>query len=63
MRCASTLVTLLLIAGCTGMEPFEPINHREEGPSGGIFSGPTGSFTLSRDNETLPHPTKPKTEN
>ncbi len=42
------LLTLLFIGGCAGMEPFEPLNHREEGPSGGVFSGPSGGFTIFR---------------
>ena len=40
------LLSLLLLAGCSGITPYEPRNNREEGPQNGLFSGPEGEFTL-----------------
>jgi hypothetical protein len=36
----------LLLNGCTGMEPYEPRDHREEGPEQGLFSGEAGEFVI-----------------
>lgn len=36
------------------MEPFDPGNRREEGPPGGIFSGPSGEFTIYRGGREVP---------
>lgn len=38
------LLMLLLLAGCSGITPYEPRNNREEGPPNGLFSGPQGEF-------------------
>jgi hypothetical protein len=40
------MVTLLVIADCAGIEPYEPRNHREEGPEQGLFSGSKGEFVI-----------------
>ena len=40
------LLALLVIAGCSGIEPFEMTNTREEGPEKGLFSGPDGEFIV-----------------
>jgi hypothetical protein len=40
------LLALLVIAGCSGIEPFELTNTREEGPEKGLFSGPGGEFVI-----------------
>lgn len=52
MRSLLLGVTLLPIAGCAGMEPFEYRNHREEGPPGGAFSGERGEFVIFRGDES-----------
>lgn len=36
----------LLIAGCAGLEPYEPRNDREEGPEKGLFTGSEGEFVI-----------------
>lgn len=41
---------LLTLAGCSGMEPYEQYNQREEGPPSGLFSGPQGEFVIFRRN-------------
>ncbi|MBW2690583.1 MAG: hypothetical protein JRC99_11705 [Deltaproteobacteria bacterium] len=40
------LLALLVIAGCSGIEPLELTNTREEGPERGLFSGPDGEFII-----------------
>ena len=42
------LVALLVIAGCAGIEPYEPRNNREEGPEKGLFTGSDGEFVIFR---------------
>ena len=41
------LMTLLLCCSCSGMQPYRPVNHREEGPPGGILTGPAGEWSIS----------------
>lgn len=40
------LAAVLLLASCSNIKPYQPENHREEGPAGGIFSGPSGAFEI-----------------
>lgn len=47
-RLALLPLLLLFIAGCAGVETYEPVNHREEGPENGLFSGPGGEFVIYR---------------
>ncbi len=42
------LVASLVITGCAGIEPYEPRNHREEGPEKGLFTGSEGEFVILR---------------
>ena len=42
------LLLLLILTGCSGMEPYAPVNHRVEGPESGLFSGPEGDFVIYR---------------
>jgi hypothetical protein len=42
------LVALLVIAGCAGIEPYEPRNNREEGPEKGLFTKSEGEFVIFR---------------
>ena len=42
------LVALLVIFGCSGIEPYEPRNNREEGPEKGLFTGSEGEFVIFR---------------
>ena len=42
------LVVALLVNGCTGMEPYAPRDHREEGPEHGLISGEAGEFVIFR---------------
>lgn len=37
-----------ILAGCAGMEPYEPYDEREEGPRQGLYSGPDGEFVIFR---------------
>ena len=41
-------LVLLVIVGCSGIEPLELTNTREEGPERGLFSGSEGEFVIYR---------------
>ena len=43
------LVALLVIAGCAGIDPYEPRDNREEGPEKGLFTGSEGEFVIFRE--------------
>jgi hypothetical protein len=45
---AVLLLIAVIMAGCAGIEPFEPRNHREEGPEKGLFTGSEGEFVILR---------------
>lgn len=46
------LLVALLLVSCSGIEPYQPVDHREEGPDRGLFSGPKGEFVIfQRGNE------------
>lgn len=45
-RLVCPLLIALTVAGCEGMEPYDPPNEREDGPQRGIFSGADGEFVL-----------------
>lgn len=40
------LAALLVIAGCAGIQPYSPPNHREEGPAKGLFTGSQGEWVI-----------------
>jgi len=44
----SLLLIALLVAGCAGIEPYEPRDSREEGPEKGLISGSEGEFVIYR---------------
>ena len=35
-----------LLAGCAGIEPYEPHDYRREGPKRGLFTGSEGEFVI-----------------
>ena len=41
-------MALLLIFGCSGIKPYEPRDHREEGPEKGLVTGSKGEFVIYR---------------
>ena len=43
-----TLLVALLVIGCAGMKPYEPRDHREEGPEKGLVTGSKGEFVIFR---------------
>ena len=45
---AALLAISLVMVGCAGITPYEPRNHREEGPKQGLFTGPEGEFVIFR---------------
>jgi hypothetical protein len=47
-RAVAVLTISAILAGCTGMSPYEPRNNREEGPEKGLFSGSQGEFVIFR---------------
>jgi hypothetical protein len=47
LLCSTALVAVLIGSGCSGITPDGKLrNNREEGPQGGIFSGPRGEFVI-----------------
>ncbi|MGD8500856.1 MAG: hypothetical protein PVJ86_09430 [Phycisphaerales bacterium] len=48
---AAWLAALLVIAGCSAIEPYEPRDNREEGPQHGLFSGAQGEWVIFRIEE------------
>jgi hypothetical protein len=46
IRIAAVLAVLLIIAGCAGIRPYRPPNHREEGPQKGLFTGSQGAWVI-----------------
>jgi hypothetical protein len=42
------LLVALLVAGCAGIESYEPHDYRREGPKQGLISGPAGEFVIYR---------------
>jgi hypothetical protein len=40
------LPVALLIAGCAGIQPYEPRDYREEGPEKGLFTGSKGEWVI-----------------
>ena len=50
-RLTPWLLALLIFSGCSGIEPLELTNTREEGPESGLFSGPQGEFVILRKAE------------
>ena len=47
-RLTPWLLALLIFSGCSGIEPLEITNTREEGPERGLFSGADGEFVILR---------------
>ena len=49
-----TVVLLLIVfvmVGCSGIQPYEPRNHREEGPEKGLLTGSEGEWVIFRKAE------------
>jgi hypothetical protein len=49
---AILLLTVVVMAGCAGIQPYEPRNNREEGPQKGLFTGAQGEWVILRAQET-----------
>jgi hypothetical protein len=45
-RLLAGATALVFLAGCAGFQPFEPRNHREEGPTQGVFTGAAGAIEI-----------------
>lgn len=43
------MLMALLVTGCAGIKPYEPRDHREEGPEKGLFTGSEGEFVIFRN--------------
>ena len=46
IQIVALLAALLVIAGCAGIQPYTPPNHREEGPAKGLFTGSQGAWVI-----------------
>ena len=42
---------MVVMAGCAGIQPYEPRNNREEGPQKGLFTGAQGEWVILRAQE------------
>jgi len=42
------LLVILFVTGCSGIEPYEARDNREEGLEQGLISGPDGEFVIYR---------------
>jgi len=40
------LFIVVVMAGCAGIKPYDPPNHREEGPEKGLFTGSQGEWVI-----------------
>ena len=40
------LTAVLIIVGCAEIQPYNPPNHREEGPQKGLFTGSQGEWVI-----------------
>ena len=62
---AVLLLIAFVMAGCAGIEPYEPRNNREEGPEKGLFTGSESEWVIlapkkpETDKEDKEHPDKP----
>jgi hypothetical protein len=62
---AVLLLIVVVMAGCAGIEPYEPRNNREEGTQKGLFSGSQGEWVIvgpkaeKTDAEEKKHPQNP----
>ncbi|MCE1225162.1 MAG: hypothetical protein LWW87_01610 [Geobacteraceae bacterium] len=54
MKTVYSLLFLILLAGCSGIKPYQPPNHREEGTPGGLFTGEKGAFEIGIPRATEP---------
>ncbi len=54
------LLLLLSLSGCSGIKPYAPVNHREEGPESGLFSGTEGAFVILRQGDSIATESKEK---
>ncbi len=45
-RTVVLLLMMVVLAGCAGIEPYEPRNNREEGPEKGLFTGSQGEWVI-----------------
>jgi len=43
---AVLLLIVVVMAGCAGIEPYEPRNNREDGPKKGLFTGSQGEWMI-----------------
>jgi len=59
---AVLLLMVVVMAGCAGIEPYEPRNNREEGPEKGLFTGSQGEWVIvgpkAEETETDPEEKK-----
>ena len=47
-RAVILLLIFVLLVGCGGIQPYEPRNHREEGPEKGLFTSSEGEWVIFR---------------
>jgi hypothetical protein len=57
---AVLLLMVVVMAGCAGIEPYEPRKNREEGPENGLFTGSQGEWVIVGPNEEETDPEEKK---
>lgn len=57
---AAVLLPCLLVTACSSITPYQPRNHREEGPERGVFSGSKGEFVIPMPGEPAKEDEKAK---
>jgi hypothetical protein len=49
-RLAALLAATMLVAGCSGIQPYNPPDDKETPPGSGLLTGPDGEFVIYRKN-------------
>jgi hypothetical protein len=45
---AALLAATMLVAGCSGIEPYDPPDYKESPPGSGLLTGKDGQFVIYR---------------
>ena len=48
---AALWAVMVMTAGCSGMEPYDPPDYREEPPGQGLLTGEEGEFVIYRKSD------------
>lgn len=48
LQIGAVLMVLMVNVCCSELKPYEPYDHRKEGPQTGLFTGPEGEVIIFR---------------